>query len=198
MWSLGCIFGEMLGGAGHRAAASARQSRRKRKTRTRKHRNTNAHGDQRIPTSGSHAGRGQARSRSQKAAPQACPSASPQPQPALSPSPQPQPSAASLSRSPQPQLPQRQPALTRGALAPPGKPVFPGTSTLNQLELICGVVGKPNEQQAAAPRPRRNSQPQHPATAPSRQPHASSLTCLTHPPPAADRFDAVTVRADDA
>ncbi len=30
-----------------------------------------------------------------------------------------------------------------------GKPVFPGTSTLNQLEKICEVIGKPNQQEKA-------------------------------------------------
>lgn len=31
-----------------------------------------------------------------------------------------------------------------------GKPVFPGTSTLNQLEKICEVIGKPNEKEREA------------------------------------------------
>ena len=59
-----------------------------------------------------------------------------------------------------------------------GKPVFPGTSTLNQLEKICEITGKPTDQQIV-----RRARQEPPGRAPPRARARAEPLCTPRPAP---------------
>ena len=68
-----------------------------------------------------------------------------------------------------------------------GKPVFPGTSTLNQLEKICEITGKPTEAQIVRRAGRSPRGRQKPPRAPLRPPRAHAQPLRTLPAARASR-----------
>jgi len=73
-----------------------------------------------------------------------------------------------------------------------GKPLFAGTSTLNQLEKICEVVGKPNDDEVTAMKSpfavsmlESLQTPVRPPAAPARPPRAARPPPPPPPPPTA-------------